>query len=175
MNTLTPKTWTEKTLYDRCEEVGECWIWAQAVNGQGHPQAHINGKGGQLVRRWAFMTLLGKEVPARHVVTTTCMDVRCCNPAHLKCVSYSKRLSLAYARGDRNAVRESVKRANALRAAGKVRLDMEKAREIRARRDESADALAKEFNVRDNHIRSIWRGEKWQEAAGSSVFNWRPA
>jgi hypothetical protein len=175
MSALKPRIWTERTLRDRCEDVGECLIWKQAVNGQGYPQAFIDGKGGVMVRRWVFTHLLGREIPARSVVTSTCGDSRCCAPAHMKAVTYSKRLSMTYAQGRRNAVLESHKRLDRRRELGTVWLTIEKAREIRARSSERVEDLAKEYGVKDRHIRSIWSGTAWREVAGSSVFSWRPA
>jgi hypothetical protein len=166
--------WDEKTLRDRCEEVGDCLIWMQACNSQGYPQACIDGKSGQMVRRWVYTKLMGKVIPPLHVVVSSCMDPKCCSQNHLGVMSCSKRLSLTHKQGLRMSAAEMVKRQQKCAFHDDMKLNLEVAKIIRSRRAERAEDLAKEYKVTCTHIRSIWRNEVWREANSASVFNWRP-
>lgn len=55
---------TLKTIHDRCDEVGECWIWKDAVGKQGYPIVRLRPGGCLLVRRVA-VALDGRPAAAR--------------------------------------------------------------------------------------------------------------
>ena len=161
---------TLEQIHARCEEEGDCWLWPGATI-NGYPQARIGDKGGQMLRRYIFTVLLGNELPLGRVVASICENRLCCAPAHLFSMTYSKRLRLAYKRGSRNQAMEYIKRRETRRQQGTV-LDMEKARQIRAREDEPNAVLAAEFGVHPKTIYSVKAGLTWREhAPNSSVFN----
>lgn len=175
MNKRKAEPWTEKTLRDRCTEVGECLIWDHGVNGMGYPQAHIDGKGGQMVRRWVFTRLMGNELKKGHVVSAKCEQILCCSQGCLVDRTYSVNLRKSYKDGKRCTVAEYTKRQQQRIDCGFAKLNLEKARQIRARKDESSAVLAAEFGITTNHVTSVWREQCWKEAAAnSSVFAWRP-
>ena len=157
-------------ILSRCDEEGDCLLWTGATI-NGYPQARIGDKGGQMLRRHIFTALLGNALPPSRVVASTCENRLCCAPEHLFAMTYSKRLRLAYKRGSRNQAMEYVKRRETRRQQGTV-LDMEKARQIRARAGESNAVLAAEFGVHAKTIYSVKAGLTWREhAPNSSVFN----
>ena len=161
---------TLEQILSRCDEEGDCLLWTGATI-NGYPQARIGDKGGQMLRRYIFTELMGNELPLGRVVSSTCENRLCCAPQHLFSMTYSKRLRLAYKRGSRNQTTEYLKRRETRRDQGTV-LDMEKARQIRARAGESNAVLAAEFGVHAKTIYSVKAGLTWREhAPNSSVFN----
>lgn len=63
-------------------EPDACWIWTAAVGEKGHPVMSIGALGSRSARRMVWALEHG-EVPKRRMVTTTCGQKRCLNPAHL--------------------------------------------------------------------------------------------
>jgi hypothetical protein len=172
--------WTLKTVQDRCIEDGECWIWQQGVNSKGYPQACINGKGGLIVRRFVYENLMGRNLRKGFVVSSRCNNRLCCSPDCLVQKTRSEVLEGSYARGVRSV--ESEYMARVLRhmrdKTFHVRLDFDKAREIRARlaQGETTAALSKEFGVGQSAIRDIRRNITWREqSSNASVFTWAAA
>ncbi len=165
--------WTLDTVRSRCVEEGECWIWGQALNSCGYPQASVNGKNTR-VQRFIFTDLLGKELPAGHVISQSCRNKACCAPDCQIAITYGQRLVRTYAEGRKSSVAERIGKREKLIAQGwPVKLDMQKAREIRSRVGETHAALAAEFKVHPKTIYEIRRNRSWTEAAnGSSVFTW---
>lgn len=172
--------WDLKTVKDRCKEDGLCWIWQQATNNKGAPQATINGNGGQLVRRHVYAVLMGKELRRGFVVSAKCGRFSCVSPDCLYQRSRGKVLEEVYASGARSDHKTYVRQALKFKEMypERVPLDFDRAREIRARKGEKASDLAKEYGVGPDAIRSIWRNEAWKEPATSvnaSVFSWAQA
>ena len=168
---------TLREIEMRCTKDGDCWIWAQGVNGKGHPQAHINGKGGQMVRRYVWELHHGRKLPAKGwVVFAECRSDRCCCPEHLEAMPRGKRTHLAYVLGERVPAAEYRGRLSTCIKRGMAKLSMDVARQIRARMDEPNTRLAAEYGVHPKTIYSIKNGRSWRESArGASVFNWAPA
>lgn len=162
--------WTVKMVHDRIKEEGDCWIWQLGVSSRGYPQARIDRKA-SLVGAWLYHHLNSTAPDRRHVVKTKCGNRLFVSPKCLVRVSRSESVAAA----SRNAVKVTLAlRARAIRE-GWAKLDMEKARAIRAS-NESAAALAEVYGVSRDAIYKIRRGTNWAEsAANSSVFNWRPA
>lgn len=155
-----------KKIRDRCREDGDCWIWAQGVNSAGYPQASIDGKGGQMVRRAALIAAGKLPKGKANRVTDICGNRLCCNPEHLKWASFSDLLKGAYRSGNRSTVQEYLKRFEAARKNGMVKLDWDRVNQIRARCfDEPTRVLAAEFGVGTNAIRAIKFNRSWRVAS----------
>lgn len=156
---------TLKSVHDRCEEVGDCWLWAQGVNGAGHPGASHDGRH-VLIRRHV-LALCGHELRSGWVAVTTCREQLCVQPKHLEQITRSELVKRSYLHS-RNTDAEYAKRAMSAKHA---KLDFTKAREIRAA-DATAKELASQYGVTKGMIDRIRQGKAWrEEAPNSSVFN----
>ena len=154
---------TLKDIHDRCDEVGDCWIWKQAVSQTGYPIIRRRPDGCLLVRRVA-VALDGREAMPRQPVVATCGEALCVNPAHLKATSNSDAAKRAAERGVWSGKARGAKIAAARRSQPDVKLDMEKAREIRMSA-ESGPVLAERYGVTRNRINDIKRGTAWKDYA----------
>lgn len=162
-----------KLVHDRCEDVDDCWVWRQGVNNKGCPQMSWKGHGGQLVRR-LVMEWDGRPAGPRYVVMAMCGDKLCCNPAHLFRATRSSVLRKSYEDGIRSRPVEYLKLRRQAERVGFAKLDMDKARDIRASSDETS-VLARRYGVAEKTVRAIKTNLTWREAAAnSSVFEMMP-
>ena len=155
--------WTLKTVQDRCKEDGVCWIWQQCLSSQGLPMATIEGKSGRLVGRFVYTRLMGGSATRRFAVVAKCRNRLCVSP---DCLVKRSLVQIQ---------KEIWKRDQAAGRPVPAKLDLAKARQIRARRGERSYVLAAEFGVTPNTISRIWRGVTWMEQkapANASVFTW---
>lgn len=150
---------TDQDLKDRSEEVGECWIWKQAVSKGGYPIMKLKGCGCQLVRRVAAK-LAGHELAPRQPVATSCSERLCVNPAHCKPSTIRAIAKKAGKAGAWSTPKRSAKIAAAKRAKGK--LTAEQAAEIRAS-TESGPILAARFGIHKSMVNNIKRGDSWRD------------
>ncbi len=162
---LRMNVWTIETVHDRCTDDGDCWLWAQAVNSAGHPQASIPGVRSKLIRRFAFEAMHGL-LDAGTVVADLCQHRLCCNPEHLQQQTMSQVLKLAYASGARN---RHHKRPNF-----PTKLDWMKVAEIRSESVLTRKQMAEKYGVSTSAIKEVILYRTWKEK-GSSVFTWRKA
>ncbi len=152
---------TLKTIHDRCDEVGECWIWKDAVGQHGYPIIRRRPGGCLLVRRVA-VALDGRPAAPRQPVACTCNEKRCCNPAHLKPSSPKAIGKAAAARGSFASKSRAAKIAAGKRSSGSAKLTMEQVREIRLSED-SGPVLAERYGVNRSLIGGIRRGTAWRD------------
>lgn len=159
---------TLKLVHDRCDEVGECWIWRQATTSKGYPRLNLGSVQGY-AHKIAWESVNG-PVPQGRVMHRTCNNLLCCNPEHCKPITRAMQNRLAAARGAWSGPERCMRiAATAQRLRGK--LTMEQARAIRLR-TESIDVLAAEFGVNRTVIANVRRNESYREvAAGASVFS----
>jgi hypothetical protein len=160
----------------RCEHEGDCWIWMQGLNSYGYPQARIDGKGGQMVRRHAYV-MSNRWLKGGMKVMASCDNKLCVNPAHLLAVTQSRIIKESYRRGVRSTAGEYFACLANAKAAGFVRLDFARARVLRERMlaGERVADISRETGFAQSHLRDIKNGRAWRESAnGSSVFTWRP-
>ena len=158
-------------IYARCTPDGDCMLWIGATI-QGYPQATINGRGGQLVRRYIYRDLLHKALPPGYVVASRCKSPLCCEAEHLFRQTFGDRLRASYADGSR--VQTYLKKVHNLVNRGKATLDFAKAREIRSRMEVPNTLLAVEYGCHAKTIYHVKRGHSWRELApNASVFAMR--
>lgn len=154
-----------------------CWTWQGATTGV-HPQMSWKGRGGQMVRRLAYQAHFGVTLGELRVSPNNCSNVLCVNPEHLTCWSRSEHLREQHRSGSRSTPLHYIHRVAALKRKGRVKLDLETAREIRASQD-TCKALAKRYGVNHTTISAVRRGRIWRDIpALSNVFaapilNWR--
>lgn len=157
--------WSLKAIHDRCTEEGDCWLWAQSVNSAGYPQASINGRCGQMVRRYA-LSISGRLPRGRQSrVTDTCGEKTCCNPAHLVWWNYSDIQSKSYRTGRRSGAAEYLFRLANAKKAKMCKLDWADVRQIR---DQLLDGvavlqIARERGLYPTTVRNIKHGRSWKE------------
>lgn len=163
---------TLNTLHHYCTECGDCLLWANGVNSTGYPQATLDGKAGQMVRRYIFTELMGKEIPPRCVVSTRCDNRLCIAPGCLIAMRRGKVQERSYARGKRMHVSEYRERLRLAEARGMTVLDWQTVRYIRSLPLERTHAsIARELNVSRNTVAKVRRGLSWRESYGAtSVF-----
>jgi hypothetical protein len=175
---MSGKPWDLKTVHDRCRDDGDCWTWTQGRHhASGHPQATIEGKGGQLVRRWVLAAATGRQLTHANKVVDSCGNHLCCNPDHLRTSTASAVLKRAYHDGTRSTAGEYLGRLRRAQSCGMAKLDMDKARDLRRRMKagESIAALSRETGLWPTTLREIKHGRSWREqAVNSSVFAFLP-
>lgn len=133
------------------EVVGGCHIWTASVSQSGYPMVCVNCRHVSLRR-------LMKRAKHGQYVTATCGNRRCVRKDHLRVVSRS-----GYMKGCEKSAAMIARATVARRKAWNVKLSVEKAREIRARRGESQKALAKEYGVCRQIISYVWNNHLWRE------------
>jgi hypothetical protein len=152
---------TLENLSMYCTEIGQCMLWNLGCSGAGYPIARLDGRS-QHVRRYVFR-LTGKELKRGYVVVSRCNDSRCVSPACLRSRSRGQMISDTYARGSRSGEYHS--RLNKIIRQGVTKLDMDKARQIRARAGEKKSALGREFGVHRSCITAVLEHRTWREAS----------
>lgn len=150
---------TLKEIHDRCDEVGECWIWRDATSHGGYPIMKRSGGPCLYVRR--VVAELNGDVPEpRQPVATTCGEKCCCNPEHVHTTTTKKVAKAAAKRGAFSTLSRRMKVAAAKRSGPGAKLDMDKAREIRLS-IKTGKELAAEYGVNVSVIKGIRQGRMW--------------
>lgn len=148
---------------ERCEEVGDCWIWQRCTNHMGYPVMRIGGTM-RLVRRVA-VEASGRALLPRQPVAVRCGERGCVNPEHLFPSSESAIAKKAAKRGAWSSPMRGAKIAQARRTT-MAKLTLEQAREIRASSD-SGPVLAARYGVNRSLVSRIRRGDAWREYMGN--------
>lgn len=164
--TLKRLTLDMRMIFSRCEEEGNCLLWVGCVNSNGIPYAHHDGKTRNL-RRLVWSLAGNPEPPNGYLLTPACR-----NPACLKHLTAMSRKNLA-----RKLAAEGVystPAANAARIAGRravsTRMDMDKAREIRASTLKAEDE-AKRVGLSVSMVHLIRQKKCWAEASPHLPMN----
>jgi hypothetical protein len=162
---------TEDNYGMYCTACGDCQLWNLSVNSAGYPSARIDGKVTN-IRRTMWELRSGRKLGKAQVIGSTCGNSKCL--VHLAVSTRGQLTAKAYRDGNRDLAKEYRNRVKAYVARGIAKLDWDKAREIRARREEGALALSKEFGVNKSTITHVLSGKSWYEhAVGATVFAWR--
>lgn len=165
-------------LKDRChvdDDEDGCWIWKQHVNSAGYPTVHFSGltNGPMPVRRIMFAIACG-PLHARRVITSTCGEERCINPAHLKSIPRAV-LAIQTIR-ETNARMSTIDRQQAAQRRRDIsarRLDRTKAEQIRqaVAAGNSHALVAASFDVSRSTVSKIIQGKMW---APLPTVAWHP-
>ena len=149
---------TLDTIRDRCDEVGDCWIWKGAYSHKA-PAINIGGRSTS-VRRFVAQALLGRQTKNRYV-TNCCGDLLCVAPDHLRVVTRSQLNAMTAERtGYGKSLTRSVKLAEASRR--RARLSPELVQMIR-QSDLSSAQLPKQLSVAKSTINDVRRGDTWRD------------
>lgn len=140
----------------RCKDDAGCKVWQGYVMKGTTPVISVGGVPAT-VRRVVFELVQGAVLPD-HEVVATCETVLCCEATHLEQITVAeRRRRLAIAHNGKQPARL----VNLMRERhGK--LDMEKARAIRAS-EEQAKVLAERYGVSSTLIGYVRRGTSWAE------------
>jgi hypothetical protein len=143
-----------------CRECGDCLEWTAIVSKGGVPKINVwvgRGKSGRTVmsaRRVVWELTKRKELPRLSLLTTSCGNVRCLNPAHLVVTDHSEV-------AEKTGARLDVKMKKAAKCRGRaVKLSAELASEIRAS-TQTSRVLAKQYSVGLSTINRIRQGRSW--------------
>lgn len=160
-----------------CEQCGDCMLWQQGVNSTGYPQANIDGKPGQMVRRYIFLDLLKKTLKKGERVASKCGQKLCLAPDCLVPETFGRTLSKAYKSGRRMGALEYAKRLESAQCVGMAKLNWEQVTEIRALPVElTHQSIADTYGMSHKAVSELRRGITWKRTvAAASVFSWRPA
>jgi len=109
--------------------------------------------------RTILMVLFNKRKFPKQVVTTTCKNVRCINPDHLRIVSMKTVFKIAK-QDYKNPIRSS--KLSAYAREHRAKLNIEQAREIR-QSTKTHRELALEYGVNKATIGNIKAGRTWKE------------
>jgi hypothetical protein len=142
-----------------------CLVWRGCIAGRNYGRLRINGKS-HWAHRYAWSLVHG-PIPAGVVLTRRveiCDEPQCVNPEHMQKATRQTVPKLNARRGlVATGIGHAVRVAIGRRKTSK-KLTIEKAREIRARRGEPANALAAEFGIDRSLVYLIWRNKSWAEA-----------
>lgn len=161
-----------RQLIARCTEEGDCLLWNQGLVSSGYPQARIDGRS-QLVARYVYVHLLGKELRKGYVLTTRCGNKLCLAPCCLMQITYSERMRRSYASGARSTATEYASRQRRAVEQGIAKCSLEIAEDIRANRMHvPSKQLAAELGVGRTAVDDMKAGRTWRRPLpANSVFN----
>jgi hypothetical protein len=148
---------TQEWLATRCEEEGDCLVWQLAVNQAGQPRytfRNEDGKNNCMQMRRVVWLAAGKRLRKSDLLTMKCGCQRCLNVEHMTLTT--KREVISKMSRD-PAVRAKKSRELTIRKRATAKLDMEKARYIRAS-DKTLMVLAAELGVSAEAVSNVRRG-----------------
>lgn len=163
---MTPTA--DQLLARTVDSGGDCRLWNGSHNGGLTPSPKVRYKDEAglwqhgSVRRMVYEQHHGVKLPATVLVTVTCESSLCIHPGHLAETTKGAVSRKTLARPDVK-VRHRRGLEIAHQPAGK--LSPEKAANLRARRDEDADALALEFGVSRSLVFKVWQNQAWRDHA----------
>ncbi|TXG99930.1 MAG: hypothetical protein E6R08_00420 [Nevskiaceae bacterium] len=162
-----------RSIKDRCDEEGPCWLWKRSVNSSGYPQIRMDGNL-KMVRQYVLCDLLGVELPPGWWASTDCRNKRCCSPACLMGMRRGAVMERSYAAGARLATHGYSDRLSMMVLQGMTKLGFEGARFVRGAGVELSDREAgRVLNVSRETVARARRGESWRQLhPQASVFAW---
>lgn len=143
---------TEDDFLSRCEQVGDCWEWKNALS-HGYGRVWHEGKV-KRTHRVSYELFIG-PIPTAMVVRHRCDNRKCVNPAHLEVGTQS------------DNIKDSLKRNRAKNWAGPTsKLTEIQVEEIRKNyvwmsKEKGSTALAKRYGVSPSCIMKIVNHDSW--------------
>ena len=159
---MTNRPNTVETLRAKCVEEGECLLWQGRVSNHGVPMVRHAGQH-TAVRRALWQLLGRRPLAARQIVSTTCGNLTCCHPDHLRVTTQADLLRRITQGGKAETLR--VARMTAA-ARARAKINLATANAIRASDRPSAE-LARDVGLSVGMVNQIRRGAKWR--AGSPM------
>jgi hypothetical protein len=149
----------------RCVCDGDCWMWAGSKNSKGLPTIcrMVDGKKTNMSgRRWVYAAS-GRQLQPSEVVSTSCGNVACLNPEHLK-KSTRKAVQVRLNQSDPSikAKRGRAIKASWLRRGQGWKLTEEQAAYARSSELPAKDVAA-ELGVSSSLVNYIRRGHIWKD------------
>lgn len=164
---------TYSQLRAQCHEDGDCLLWDGCLTSEGTPLVNEGGQG-RRARRVMFALVKG-PVPAGKNVIATCWHPLCVAPKHLRAVTKKEQMQQAAAHGRLFVPGRTAKQMACKRASKQAKLDIDKVREIRRRRQEGEPLtkIAEAFGVHHSLVHRIALNRAWREptVANASIFN----
>ena len=163
----TRRTLTLQNLKSRCTEEGDCWLWDGYTTNNWVPATYIAGE--RLTVRRAVWQMLGKPaIPAGYVISTTCGNSLCVNPAHLRQTTSGQLLRERNRNGKGEALRIARMTATRRRAAD-IKLSREKVEHIRSS-SATGKELAAQFGVHHSTISKIRTHKSWRGGSAMALI-----
>lgn len=162
---------TLKDISDRCDLVGNCWVWKQGTNSEGVPQVRTRGKN-VLVRREVALLSNGNAPSRGWFVVSACQDKLCVAPGCIRILSPAKFIEWMNTTGRLNTPAQAIAKAAA--AARRSPLTNESVSQLRELIANGADRgeTAASFGITRSYANRIAAGRNRRPAAvGNSVFN----
>jgi len=151
----------------RCTEDAGCWLWTGYCDKGTVPVINLDGVP-TTVRRQVYLAAVG-PIRTGYEVTNSCERQKCVAPEHLKQLSKAQRRREM----SRNRPASALVRITSANRLRQGKLDMEKARAIRAS-EEPAKVLAERYGVSQTLIGFVRRGISWQEPSPFAGLGARP-
>lgn len=140
---------------------GDCRIWAGTKTSSGHPLVFWKPRGPRLAARALLLELMGKPLPERPVVWSTCGRPDCMNPAHL--IAGTRPQMMAWLTEQENYESSASKRIAIARGRSQnARMGMRHAR-----------AIARAMAEGSTHAQIAAQYEVSQSAVGHALKRWR--
>lgn len=165
---------TLEQIYRQCEEVGDCLEWRGYV-AQGSPRVYDKEADKyHMVRRLVVEQERGHTIPKRIRCSPKCENSLCVLDAHIVLLSYSQLGRIVSKAGKYSTPAVKAKKTLCRRRRADLKLDMDKARAIRASELNSSKE-AEKHGCSAALVRAIRCGRVWREdVSGASVFTYRP-
>lgn len=150
----------------RCDEVGDCWIWKDSMQGGDVPAMRLPGSVDPKrklvsVRRW-IAELQGRQTKGLFA-TNSCKQKRCVCPDHIQLLTrknLQKRAGQTITKNQNPAAK--IARVIAREKAGNIKIGLENAIAIRTG-DKPVEQWAKDLNCSESAVWRAKRGEVWKD------------
>lgn len=149
---------TLESLLARTEDVGECQVWTGYSTNK-TPQVDNQGK--MVPVRRLILELSGTPVVGKFI-GIKCGTERCVCPAHITQRSLKTHARMMAKKAGARKAAKSTEQLIARRQRADVKLDVQKAREIRES-VETGPVLAEKYGISRSLVNKIKRGEYWRD------------
>jgi hypothetical protein len=171
IETLTGR---DKTITDRLDRSGDCWLWVGRTDKSGRGQVFRNGK--RMIHHRAVWEILVSPIPPGNLLCHHCDNPRCANPLHIYVGDNASNVKDMFERGRHWTQIDPVRAAavglkngqannwSSGEANPKAKLKLEQVEAIR-RDVRPTRFLAADYGVSCNSIQRIRSGKQWRSRA----------